>query len=48
MSHLRRVIGLLLLALVGWLLTFGAVGAVGSVVTASSETQMITPPVQCC
>jgi hypothetical protein len=48
MSHLRRVIGLLLLALVGWLLAFGAVGAVGGVITASSAEELISPPVQCC
>jgi hypothetical protein len=48
MSHLRRVIGLLSLALVGWLLMFGAVGTVGSVVASSSVEQLITPPVQCC
>ena len=48
MTHLRRVIGVLLLALFGWLLTFGAVGAVGSVVTASSAAQLTPPPVQCC
>ncbi len=44
MSHLRRVVGVVLLALVAWLLTFGTVGAVESVVTAAPTDQLV----QCC
>jgi hypothetical protein len=48
MSHLRRVLALILIALMGWLVTYAAVGAVSasaSVVSASAEGE---PPYLCC
>jgi uncharacterized membrane protein required for colicin V production len=40
MSHLRRGLALILLALVGWLVAFGAAGAVSA--SASTDTPAST------
>ncbi|GAA4518800.1 hypothetical protein GCM10023191_093460 [Actinoallomurus oryzae] len=40
MSHLRKGLALILLALVGWLVAFGAVGAVSA--SASTDTSATT------
>lgn len=48
MSHLRRVVALTLLALVGWLVAFGAVGAVSASASEDSVRTTATSSGLCC
>jgi hypothetical protein len=44
MSHVRRVVGLILIALMGWFLAAGTAGAATTSVSAAKPT----PPIECC
>jgi len=48
MSHSRKIISLIVLALVGWLTVFGAVGAVSATASATSSPATAAPASVCC
>jgi predicted RND superfamily exporter protein len=48
MSHLRRGIALILLALFGWLVAFGAMGAVAASASDDSPPSTMSPSSACC
>jgi hypothetical protein len=48
MSQLRRVVALVIVALVGWLLAFGAVGAVSASASTHSANASTLPVNVCC
>jgi hypothetical protein len=48
MSHLRRAIALLILALVGWLTLFGAGGVVVTSASGMADTSLERPFIACC
>jgi hypothetical protein len=48
MSHLRRVLALILLAVLGWLLAFGAVGTVTASATDDSTASPASSAGACC
>lgn len=48
MSHLRRGLALILLALVGWLVAFGAVGAVSATASTKSPASTASDSSLCC
>jgi hypothetical protein len=48
MSHLRRVIALVVLALVGGVAPLASVATAPATVSAASANPLIEPPVHCC
>lgn len=48
MSHLRRVLALIMLAQLGWLVAFGAVGAVSAAASMESPTPALSSKSLCC
>jgi hypothetical protein len=48
MSHVRRAVAVVLLALTGWLMAFGAVGAVASPASATAAPADGGPVYVCC
>jgi hypothetical protein len=51
MSHLGRIVSLVIVTLASWLLAYGAVGTVAASASASSPSSTsipIDPPVRCC
>jgi hypothetical protein len=48
MSQLRRVIALIVLALMGWFVAFGTVGAVTASASAQPAETLAVPPIACC
>jgi hypothetical protein len=48
MSHLRRVVALIILALFGWLVAFGAVGAVAVTAESDSNPTTMSSGSMCC
>jgi hypothetical protein len=48
MSHVRRVVAVILLALTGWLMAFGGVAAVTSPASATSTPSDGGPVYVCC
>ena len=51
MSHLGRIVSLIMVALATWLLAYGAVGTVtasASVTSTSSPSISLDPPIRCC
>jgi hypothetical protein len=48
MSQLRRVVALVMVAIVGWLLAFGAVGAVSASASTPSAHALGSPVNLCC
>jgi hypothetical protein len=48
MSHLRRGMALILLALLGWLVAFGAVGAVSVSAADDTPASSMTSSSVCC
>jgi hypothetical protein len=48
MSHLRRVVALVLLAVMGWFVALGAVGAVAASASISSSSTRPGSDILCC
>jgi hypothetical protein len=48
MSHLRRVVALIVLALIGWLMAFVVVGAVSATAEAASDHGVVQGLTVCC
>ncbi|MDN3358007.1 hypothetical protein [Actinomadura sp. DC4] len=48
MSHLRRAVALIILAMMGWFLAFGSIGAGITAASAASTTANETVPIACC
>jgi hypothetical protein len=48
MSHLRRAVALIILALMGWFLAFGSLGAGVTTASAASARSSESVPIACC
>lgn len=48
MSHLRRAVALIILALMGWFVAVGAIGAVTASASVIANHNEIAPPILCC
>lgn len=51
MSHLGRIVSLIIVTLASWLLAYGAVGTVtatASSVSVSTPSLPLDPPIKCC
>jgi hypothetical protein len=48
MSHLRRAVALVILAMMSWFLAFGSIGAGVTAASAASSQQHEIVPIACC
>jgi hypothetical protein len=48
MSHVGRIVALIMVAIIGCLVAFGGIGAVSASAPKSSTVVAIEPPIKCC